>query len=343
MAVAAGLSRKWSRARRIVRHRTVPHALILMYHRVTALDADPHLLAVTPEHFASHLEILRRRASLLSLEALTGRLDAGAISRRSVVVTFDDGYADNLHEAMPLLERFDVPATMFVTAGYVGSDREFWWDELERIVLRAGSLPAELRLDVDGRERRWELGDPAADPAADGDWNIEREDRPTARHRVFMDLFGLLAPLPDDGKQDLLARLRAWAGLGPTGRASHRALDAEQLCRLADSELIEIGAHSMTHPFLGHLTPQEQRAEVEGSRRRLEAIVGRPVTSFALPHGSRDDRTTGILSDAGFARACTSQPAPVWRHEDVLGLPRIGVRDLDGETFARWFSWWMDG
>lgn len=345
MSSTAWLPRKWSRATRIVRHRTMPHALILMYHRVAELESDPHLLAVTPENFASQLAVLRRHASLIPLADLTVRLEEGRAPRRTVVVTFDDGYADNLHVAKPLLERFEVPATVFVTAGRVGSEEEFWWDELDRILLQPGGLPPKFRLD--GEEREWELGSSAeyapVDRQRDRDWHIEREAAPTARHRLFMDLFDRFLTLDGDGKRRILAQLRAWAGLGTAGRASHRPLSVDELSRLSEPGLVEIGAHSMTHPALGHLSEEEQRREVEGSKIRLEELLGTPVTSFAFPHGSYGDATRRIVADLGFASACDSRPEPVWRRADRLRLPRVGVRDWDAGAFTRWLTWWMDG
>lgn len=103
--------------------------LVLLYHRVADLPSDPWSLAVTPRHFAEHLEVLCAMARPVPLrEAAEGRAP-----RRAVAVTFDDGYSDNLYAARPLLERRGVPATVFVTTGGLDDGRELWWDELERI------------------------------------------------------------------------------------------------------------------------------------------------------------------------------------------------------------------
>ncbi|HET9531812.1 MAG TPA: polysaccharide deacetylase family protein, partial [Blastocatellia bacterium] len=118
---------------RLLRKRLDRRAVILMYHRVAEVRSDPWSLCVTPQHFAEHMEILRRHARPISLRELTGALREGSVPRRSVVVTFDDGYLDNLKNARPLLERYDIPATFFIATGYLGGEREFWWDELERM------------------------------------------------------------------------------------------------------------------------------------------------------------------------------------------------------------------
>ena len=110
-------------------------ALILMYHRVAEAHADPFSLAVSRCHFAEHLEILQAHAHPMRMPGLLAALAAGTMPPRPVVLTFDDGYADNLHQALPLLERFGVPATVFVSTGFLDSPREMWWDELERIFL----------------------------------------------------------------------------------------------------------------------------------------------------------------------------------------------------------------
>jgi peptidoglycan/xylan/chitin deacetylase (PgdA/CDA1 family) len=105
---------------------------------------------VSRQHFAEHLEILRTRYGPMRLQELTKRLQSGPLPRRKIVVTFDDGYADSLLNAKPLLERHEIPATVFVTSGNVGQEREFWWDELDRVFLHSGRLPKELRLVIDG-------------------------------------------------------------------------------------------------------------------------------------------------------------------------------------------------
>ncbi len=78
-----------------------------------------------------------------------------------IAVTFDDGYANNLHAAKPLLERFTVPATVFVAVGALEDPREFWWDELDGLLLQPGTLPDALQLHVNGRCLAWKLGDAA--------------------------------------------------------------------------------------------------------------------------------------------------------------------------------------
>ena len=149
-----------------------------MYHRVADVAHDPWRLAVSPENFEQHLAAVSERGRPISLAELAAGLEAGSVPRRSVVVTFDDGYRDNLHVAKPLLERYEIPATVFVVSGYVDSDRDFWWDELAELSGRT-SLP-ELANDRAARERLRSLPSSQRLDALDALWERAGLTRPPA-------------------------------------------------------------------------------------------------------------------------------------------------------------------
>jgi peptidoglycan/xylan/chitin deacetylase (PgdA/CDA1 family) len=330
-----------------LKHRFASRALILMYHRVTELPNDPNLLAITPPHFAQQMEVIRRYGVPMRLAQLVEALQNGKVPNRAVVVTFDDGYADNLYNAKPLLERYDIPATFFVTTGHIGHPREFWWDELDRLLLQPGTLPPILELGLNGRTWQWELGETATYTTADyerhRDWHIEQQDDPTPRQRLHRSLYQRLHPLIEEEQQQLLGELRTWAGAEPIGRPTHRTLAQDELVHLADGGLVEIGAHSVTHPVLAGLSVVVQRHEVWRSRAHLEEMLNRPVTSFAYPYGSYTQETLAVVQEAGFSSACATDAAMVQRGTDGFRLPRIAVRDWDGETFARRLKVWFGG
>jgi peptidoglycan/xylan/chitin deacetylase (PgdA/CDA1 family) len=347
--IHGGRRLRWApqRASRWLRQRFTSSALVLVYHRVIELPSDPQLLAVTPHHFAEQLEVLSSNAHVLTMAQLVKAVRGGRVPHRSVVVTFDDGYADNLFNARPLLERYEVPATVFVTSGQVGSSHEFWWDELDRLLLQAGALPPTLSLEIAGVVRRWVL-----DGAAEYDctafhrycgWHIERRDEPTARQSLYRSVYQLLHGLRTHERARALDELQAWARVRPMGRQSHRALTADELCRLSACDLIEIGSHALTHPVLAELPASAQRTEVQGSKANLEEILGQTVATFAYPHGSATAETVAIVREAGYQSACTTRPDVVWSKTDLLRLPRVGVRNWDGEAFAQMLRYWLDG
>ena len=316
-----------------------PAVGVLLYHRVAETETDPQLLCVTPKHFAEHLEIIRRFCRPLSLQGLSKRLRSGLLPHRSLVTTFDDGYADNLHNAKPLLERFDVPATVFVTAGQVDSMQEFWWDELERILLATERLPASLKLTLSGKTYSWELGngDKLQTPESRR-WNVEMDISPSLRRQAYRELTPLMHRMDIQSRKSALDGLRAWAGIEETGRATHRAMTATELHQLSAGGLVEVGAHTMNHLCLAALPAADQESEIIDSKRCLEKLLGKPVRSFAYPYGTKQDYTdtsARLARSTGFDCACSNFPGVVRWCADRYQLPRLIVRDWDGETFER--------
>lgn len=327
-----------------LKNKIFPGALILMYHRVAEADSDPWSLCVSPKNFAEHLEVIQQYGYPLHLQQLTTRLSDRQYINRSIVVTFDDGYADNFYNAKPLLEKYDIPATVFVTTGGIDQKREFWWDELDRLLLQTGTLPDLLQLNINGRTYRWELGTATyygeADRQRDRHWRMDRKpkDDPTPRHTLYRSLYQLLQFLPVHERSKLLDELSILANAEPVGRLTHRSLSQEEMVALESGGLIEIGAHTLTHPFLSQLPIVSQRDEIQQSKGYLEEILGHLVMSFSYPNGSYATQTTSIVQEAGFTCACSSIFGKVQQHSNCFLLPRVVVEDWDGETFAHWLS-----
>jgi peptidoglycan/xylan/chitin deacetylase (PgdA/CDA1 family) len=324
------LARPMAGLRRLRRRRA--HGVVLCYHRVASLDRDPQLLAVTPERFTKQLEYLRERFEPVPLERI---LDPKPSAVPRVAITFDDGYADNLISARPSLEEQQMPATVFVCTGNLGTRHEFWWDELERILLEPEILPAQLEVTIgDARIARKVPSDTIRAPA----WNVLDRFDPSPRHALYRNLASLIRPLPTRRRDAVLADLRAWAGLGEVGRESHRPLTGPEVAVLASSRYIDIGAHTVSHPVLACLTSDAQRDEVEASRDALQDLTGHPVHSFAYPYGGAADYgsiTTGILRRIGLTLACTTVPGAVVAATDPVQIPRILIRDWDADELHR--------
>jgi peptidoglycan/xylan/chitin deacetylase (PgdA/CDA1 family) len=329
-----------------LRNRFASRVLIVLYHRVVELPfADPYLLCVSPQHFAEHLEILRRSWRPLRLQQLAQAPRARGLPHRAVVVTFDDGYADNLYNAKPLLERYAIPATLFVVTGSIGCGREFWWDELQRLFLQPATLPESLDLQVRGRSYQWELGDAAryceADCRRQRGWNVEQEETPSLRQHLHRALYYLLHLLTEGERLKVLDKLVAWAGIESTNRPTHRTLSRDEVVRMAKGGLVEVGSHTVTHPALANLPLSVQREQIRRSKASLEDVLGRPVTSFSYPHGSYTPETAALVREAGFACACSSLIDLVWRGTDRFQLPRMVVKNWDGEAFAQRLEEWF--
>jgi peptidoglycan/xylan/chitin deacetylase (PgdA/CDA1 family) len=264
--------------------------LILLYHRVTEVEVDPWQLCVSPRHFEEHLAVLKkfRPARLCDLPE--------SVRPGSVAVTFDDGYADNLHCAARLLRKYDIPATFFLTSGYLGGNAEFWWDELERRLALAGQAGA------------------------------------------YYETYDRLQPLAHAERREILEAISGGEQI-ESARESHRVLKLEEVSELASlGELVEIGAHTVTHPRLAAHSAADQSHEMRESKRFLEEVAGREVRSFSYPFGGRghyNDESVRMAREAGFSAACTTTPRAVDRACNRFELPRVVVEDMDGDRFEK--------
>ena len=314
-----------------------PRAVILAYHRVAEAQTDPQLLCVSPRRFDEHLEVIRQSCRLARLDGLEELMRDGRNLSRSVVITFDDGYADNLLNAKPLLEKHDAPATVFVSSGNTGGRHGFWWDNLEHLLLAAERLPKTVSVSLNGQVHTFEVG-PLESAGGVEAWNVLGPEPPAPRHAAYLALSSLLKPLPDTERSNALRQLAQAVGASEEGWESHRTMTPQELRQLADGGLVEIGAHTVTHPQLSVQAAEEQRWEIQESRRVLQETIGKSVVSFAYPYGGRTDYTdvtAGLVRDAGYRQACTTSRGCVTKRTDLFQLPRFLVRDWDGEEFAR--------
>jgi peptidoglycan/xylan/chitin deacetylase (PgdA/CDA1 family) len=320
--------------------------VILCYHRVTELERDPQALAVRPDRFDEHMQIIRQIAEPVPLGSLVRDDGVVSASGRRVAVTFDDGYTDNLETARPILERYDIPATVFVVAGMVDDDGEFWWDELDRLLLKTSPPGRELELEMGGRTLLWTMpsGNGSLGATTAG-WSLLDPVDPGPVERLYRELDGLFREANHRERESALEVLRAWVGAGSEGRESHRVMGSSELRQLVEGGLVGVGSHGLHHISFAELSRDELSAEMTESRIRLERAVGRPVDEFAYPFGARfllpaDD--VSELREAGYRLACVNFEGTVRPGTPCHRLPRFLVRNWTGDEFSerleRWFG-----
>ena len=171
-----------------------------MYHRIATPAADIWGIAVSPENFEQHLQLLRKKGNVVPLRELVKDVKQGKVRRNSIAITFDDGYADNFAVARPLLEKYQLPATFFITSGNIGKEEEFWWDELEHILLFAPQLPQIFAAVFSDSPFSFDLRAEASLTEEllqqHRSWDACDEAPPTLRARLFFTLWQQLKPLP---------------------------------------------------------------------------------------------------------------------------------------------------
>jgi peptidoglycan/xylan/chitin deacetylase (PgdA/CDA1 family) len=270
--------------------------------------------------FHAFVRRLREQCDIVSMRELTRRLRQGSKAGLPLaVITVDDGYADFYSVAMPVLREFQVPATLFATAGFVDRRCWLWWDALRYSIdahpggatrLEVGNESVSLFLaDADSREKAWQA---VADLLVKR--NHERMD--------VIDQIGRDGGVP-------LPEL-------PT--ANYAAMSWEQL-REVEAEGVEIGGHTMTHAFLPGLNSSALDAEIAGSKALTERHLGHRLQTFAYPNGMLYDHTSTVeaaVRSAGFDAAVLAFPR-VFRAKQMYQLGRWSVHP-DSAMFAHVLS-----
>lgn len=294
--IAGGLERvrAWPRDRLVV----------LTYHRVAPPgvrpDLHPGLVSADPEAFHEQVTWVARRATVVDLATVLRAADGEPLPPRSVLITFDDAYADVAEHAWPVLRELGLPAVMFVPTGAPDGGGAFWWDRLHAAI-ELGSRPRRLRTPAG------ELG----------------LDTPAGRATAFAAIREHVKTLPHEEAMAtvdaLVVDLR-----GPA--VPPAALDWPALRRLA-AQGLTLAPHSRTHPVLPTVDDERLRVELLAPLDDLRREVGEAPPVLAYPSGIHDGRVRAAAADAGYRLAFTTRRGAIasLRAADPMALPRVNV------------------
>ncbi len=279
---------------------------ILIYQRVVA-QPDPLFPEwVEARRFEQHLRLLTRWFNVLPLAVAARRLRARTLPSRAACITFDDGYAESADVALPLLQRYGVPATFFVAGGYLDGGC-LWRDRVIDMVRAAPG--ARLNLGRSGF----------------GSYDI---GCPVRRRAVIDMLIATLGELADGERQ-----LRVSSMAAPPRPLM---LGPDQLLALHRAGM-DIGAHTASNVVLAAISNAAARAEIAESRSRLENLIQARVSLFAYPSGQpgRDfeQRHANMLRSQGFEAAVTSAWGAARPTTDPFALPRFTPWDRSSSGF----------
>ena len=331
-AIAASGANRW------LRGAAQGRGLILTFHHVhpdpPGRYAPNAILSITPAFLDRVLTTLSAGGfTPVGLDAVPARLAGPAADKPFVVLTFDDGYRDNLEHAAPILRRHGAPWTLFVTSDFAGGRGRLWWIELERAIGRLDRVrveaggPEALSLDL---------------PAASAD----------EKSAAFATVYRALRAGSEERLLAVIAELCLAAGLAPGKVAKDLCLSWPELRGLSDDPAVTIGAHTIAHPMLAKHDAVRARREIGEGRDRIAREIGRPVRHLSYPVGdptSAGMREFGIARDLGFATAVTTRPGHLFAgHAAHLhALPRVSVNGchqsdaalaalLSGVPFLAW-------
>lgn len=261
-------------------------AIILCFHRilpekvVEASQGPERELALSDRRFTEIIRYLSDNYHLVSLDGLVAHVQSGQTDP-VVCITFDDGYIDNYHCALPVLERYDAPAAIYITTRFPQKDGWMWWYELwERVITQE-----RVSVDYDGEFRAWTcLSD-------------------SMRKECYYDLVAMIRGIPLEQQH---AFMKALTGSEIRKDYSEYCLDWSEIRAIDKHELITIGAHTHSHSNLNIETDDVVRKEIMSSKQILEKVLGHSIEHFSYPFGIRNNRVVEIVKECGFKTAVTT-------------------------------------
>ena len=279
---------------------------ILMYHNVGGED-------LSEKSFRAGLGYLRRNFSVISLGEMVRKLQQRElIAGNEVVLTFDDGYRNMLTVVQPILQKFKMPATIFVCPGLVENRQWLWTQDVRE---RLASI-SPVQLDHFAAEQGW--------PSLDSERLVQRMKKMPHHERLAQ-----CERIRERTKTFYVSDLR---------RAEFELMTWAELAAL-DPALITIGSHTSTHPILSAMSLEEARGEIAGSRQLLEKQLGRPVEFFCYPNGDYSKEVVELVRQ-NYTAAVTTEWRPVGQKDDLSQLPRISAAGPPSLLAWRMFRPW---
>lgn len=284
---------------------------ILCYHRVVPREklegvfSTPWMI-VYQDSFERQMQYLRDYYNVMTLSTYFLSIKNGErIPKKTVIVTFDDGWEDNYLHAFPVLKRYGIPATIFLTTGFVGTEKIFW---PERVIFSLKNLAEQ------GADRALPVTLPGFFRESSPGRNLEHD---------WLKWIETMKDMNDSERNVLVGKLEKLSPkMGASQIKSNRLMTWEQAREMRENG-IEFGSHGVTHRLLTSLNIADVRKEIQDSRKTMEKKLGVPVDSFAYPNGNYNERIIEILRDEGYALAVSTDPGLNSKHTDLFRLKRI--------------------
>ena len=308
-----------------------PKPMVLMYHRIAEPDYDPWCLAVSPAHFEAQLAELGRERDVMSLAEFGTLLAARRLPKRATAITFDDGYACNARVAAPILHAHKHPATFFLTTGAIGSELEFWWDELAALLVET-CVPVTALITVGAKQFEIDFAAPLVPAEILKAWHWTSSSR-HVRLQNYMDIWREMRALSHTAQRVALDSMWQACSGRPISRDDYRPLTAQAVKTLQVAGLFHIAPHSATHTALSGLPEEAQRLEIVSSLEACATLADNTTAIFSYPYGDNSLITRRIVHDAGFVMACGTEPRVVNATSDPFAIPRFPVPDLPSLVF----------
>ena len=285
---------------------------ILMFHRVCPESERPRipfntLMEVTPQYLEQTILFFKEQDyEFISMDTLYQRFKEKNFNKKFVVVTFDDGYMDNLIYGLPVFQKHQVPFTIYVSTNFPNHNAVLWWDLLEDVILERD----QIDITIDDQPLSFSCATMA-----------EKEDTYSRIRSIIINF----------NESEFLEKIRSLFTVFVDNlyqKTKESALSWEQILTLSQDPLVTIGAHTLNHYALKNLSTEHSRFEIYESKKEIESHIHTPVEHFAYPFGGFAEvgkKDLEITEACGFKTAVATIPGNVFSgHQDTLFfLPRI--------------------
>lgn len=278
--------------------------LIYMLHQITE-PSTPFRRGIELDLFDAFCAHLAQHYQVLPLEELERQRRSGRVPSRAVALTFDDGHADNYHLALPVLRRYNLPATVFVCTGFINHALIPWSTRLALILEHAKRPTGPVEVDGIALE------------LATVDERLRMQDK----------LWGHFQLMKKARTNALLDQLAERLDVDVVALARKQVLTWEQIAEM-DALGFRAGAHTVMHPFLTRIPLDQARREMQQSKEELEGRLGRKIETFAYPNGKEQDYSTDLMAAArevGFSLAVTALHGANDGRRDPFDLRRVSL------------------
>lgn len=292
---------------------------ILIFHKIDYQTAPFFCLPVNPDIFERQIKYFKKYFNIIDLGALNKIEFNLEYNKDVVVLTFDDGYRDNYTYAFPILKKYKIPATVFLTTDYINTDRLLWYDKLSWILYNTISIPklfTFVKNDLEPEISKYVI-------------HFFKSDS-ILKVKILEILAMKLKTFQVKDREDTLSLLAKVCKIERWPNKEERAMLSWDEVREMSEYGISFGSHTKSHPVLSAISPQEVKEEIFDSKRVIEEHIQTPVISFAYPYGKKEDYTdqvTEILKEEGFEYACST-------NEGTENLPLKAPLVLKRKGFA---------
>ncbi len=286
---------------------------ILAYHRVLP-QKDPFAIGLTTtDVFEKQIIALRKYFKIIPLSKLIMDITTNKVEPNSLCITFDDGYSDNYQHAYPILKKYDIPATIFLSTDFIGNNSVLWFDRVLQVIKNTKVSSIHIN------------------EISDKNFDLKGIKQKTLAVNEILELLKGYEPDKRDSIIDKLAESCETT----LSKENELMLTWKQVNQMWNDG-IEFGAHTKSHPILSKLDETDLINEIVGSKEDIELKTNKSVQVFAYPNGRTtdyDERSIKILEQAKFLGAVTTEPEYRNLNHHTFELPRLLPWDMNADRF----------